>query len=155
MSNLQKKPSKSSLFDNEIESNLPESFNRIQLDSQNNLTVQGSDSSSKKSNVKERQKVKFEEEDPLSKVNQSASPEQIIKKENLSIRLEDETRIVASLYSATKKQASGTLYSIIVDMTKSGALDIGVKDLADNTLAVSMLKRENNKPGAGEEAGIK
>jgi len=32
-------------------------------------------------------------------------------------------------------------------------MDIGVKDLADNILAVSLLKRENNIPGAGEVAG--
>eukprot|EP01034_Spumella_vulgaris_P023345 gene23345-29558_t len=36
-----------------------------------------------------------------------------------------------------------------------GTLGIGVKDLTDNILAVSMLKRENNQPGPGEEAGIR
>eukprot|EP01034_Spumella_vulgaris_P037245 gene37245-45957_t len=34
-----------------------------------------------------------------------------------------------------------------------GTLGIGVTDLSDNILAVSMLKRENNQPGPGEEAG--
>ena len=77
------------------------------------------------------------------------------KKANLSIRLEDETRIVAGLQSAVKKQTSGSIYSVVVDVSKSGTLDIGVKDLADNLLAVSLLKRKDDKPGAGEEAGIR
>jgi hypothetical protein len=77
------------------------------------------------------------------------------KKANLSIRFEDESRIIAGLQTAVKKQSTGSIYSVVVDITKTGALDIGVKDLTDTLLAVSLLKRKDNMPGAGEEAGIR
>jgi hypothetical protein len=76
-----------------------------------------------------------------------------IAKANLTIRKDDEVRIVDSLHSAAKKQTTGAIYSVVVDLGKTGSLGIGVKDLADNVLAVSMLKRENCSPGPGEDAG--
>jgi hypothetical protein len=54
-----------------------------------------------------------------------------------------------------KKQTTGSIYSVVVDVSRSGTLDIGVKDLADNILAVSLLKRKDDQPGSGEEAGIR
>jgi hypothetical protein len=107
--------------------------------------------------VSERSKVVTEEEDPLSKLataNESVYDNYPkVKKENLTIRLEDEARIVAGMSSAAKKQTTGSIFSVVVDISKTGTLGIGVKDLSDNILAVSMLKRENNQPGPGEEAG--
>lgn len=104
--------------------------------------------------VKERQKVTSETEDPLSeKMLNSYDPVLFKRNENLSIRKEDEARIVAGLHSAAKKQSTGSIYSVVVDLSKTGTLGIGVKDLADHVLAVSMLKRENCSPGAGEDAG--
>eukprot|EP01035_Chromulina_nebulosa_P022404 gene22404-29010_t len=70
-----------------------------------------------------------------------------VKKECLSIRVEDEVRIVNSLASAAKKQATGSVFSIKVDISKTGTLGIGVKDLAESTLTVSLLKRENELAG--------
>lgn len=75
------------------------------------------------------------------------------RKANLTIRHEDETRIVSSLQDAGKKLTSGSLYTVVVDISRTGTLDIGVKDLTDNVLAISLLKRENNIPGSGEAAG--
>lgn len=76
-----------------------------------------------------------------------------VKKENLTIRQEDEVRIVTGMHSAAKKQTTGSIYSVVVDISRTGTMSIGVKDLSDNILAVSMLKRENGMPGPGEEAG--
>lgn len=81
-------------------------------------------------------------------------PVLFVTKENLSIRKEDEARIVAALHSAARKQSTGSIYSVVVDLGKTGTLGIGVKDLQDHVLAVSMLKRENCCPGAGEDAGM-
>jgi hypothetical protein len=102
----------------------------------------------------------FQEEDPLSRLPNAINDNVYenlpkIKKENLTIRLEDEARIVAGMSSAAKKQTTGAIFSVVVDISKMGTLGIGVKDLSDNILAVSMLKRENNQPGPGEEAGNK
>ncbi len=110
------------------------------------------------SKTSERSKVMFQEEDPLSRLSNANSDNAYenlpkIKKENLTIRLEDEARIVAGMSSAAKKQTTGAIFSVVVDISKMGTLGIGVKDLSDNILAVSMLKRENNQPGPGEEAG--
>ncbi len=101
----------------------------------------------------ERSKVVFQEEDPLSKTADVYEPAPKVKKENLTIRVEDEIRIVAGMNSAAKKQTTGSIFSVVVDISKTGTLGIGVKDLSDNILAVSMLKREDNQPGPGEEAG--
>lgn len=102
----------------------------------------------------ERSKVVTQEEDPLSKASNGLYEHYPkVKKENLTIRLEDEIRIVAAMSSAAKKQTTGSIFSVVVDISKTGTLGIGVKDLNDNILAVSMLKRENNQPGPGEEAG--
>ena len=75
--------------------------------------------------------------------------------ENLTIKKADEIRIVASLYNAARKQTTGSIYSVIVDISETGSLSIGVKDLKENVLAVSMLKRVNTRPGPGETAGIR
>jgi hypothetical protein len=77
----------------------------------------------------------------------------IKKKANLIIRPEEETRVVLALQKAAKKQATGSIFSVIVDISKNGTLDIGVKDLPENLLVVSLLKRGNSLPGAAEEAG--
>jgi hypothetical protein len=78
-----------------------------------------------------------------------------MRRENLTIRKEDEARVVASMHNAARKQTSGSIYSVVVDISRTGTLGIGVKDLTDQVLAVSMLKRENGIPGAGELAGIR
>lgn len=104
--------------------------------------------------VKVRSKVTSETEDPLSKAMlDSYDPVLRVTKENLTIRKDDEARIVAGLHSAARKQTTGAIYSVVVDLGKTGSLGIGVKDLADNILAVSMLKRQNCCPGPGEDAG--
>jgi len=104
--------------------------------------------------VKVRSKVTSETEDPLSKTMlDSYDPVLRVTKENLTIRKDDEARIVAGLHSAARKQTTGAIYSVVVDLGKTGSLGIGVKDLADNILAVSMLKRQNCCPGPGEDAG--
>eukprot|EP01038_Epipyxis_sp_PR26KG_P007258 gene7258-9895_t len=92
------------------------------------------------------------EMDPLS-INNHKQDRIIL--ENLTIRTEDEIRIVSAMNKAVKKQTTGSLYSVKVDIGRTGTLGIGVKDLSENILAVSMLKRENGRPGAGEEAGIR
>lgn len=89
--------------------------------------------------------------DPTLILNQ---PEQTVKKKaNLTIRPEEETRVILALQKASKKQATGSLFSVVVDISKNGTLDIGVKDLPENLLVVSLLKRGNGFPGAAEEAG--
>ncbi len=104
--------------------------------------------------VKQRSKVLSETEDPLSRVMlDSYDPVMRVTKENLTIRKDDEAKIVTGLHNAAKKQSTGSIYSVVVDLGKTGTLGMGVKDLADNVLAVSMLKRENCCPGAGEDAG--
>ena len=75
--------------------------------------------------------------------------------ESLTIRTSDETRIVAAMANAAKRQTTGTVFSVKVDISKTGTLGIGVKDLTDNILAVSMLKRSNGECGAGETAGVR
>jgi hypothetical protein len=79
----------------------------------------------------------------------------VTKKANLTIRLEDEARIISSIHDASKRLTSGSIYSVVVDVSETGTLDIGVKDLNENVLAVSLLKRHNDRPGAGEAAGIR
>ena len=107
-----------------------------------------------------------QDEDPLSttrdRVASTGSNDSILgvgsgnKVESLSIRAEDETRILAAIGTAIKKQSSGIVFSIKVDISKTGSLGIGVKDLGDKSvLAVSMLKRNNGMPGGGELAGIR
>lgn len=104
--------------------------------------------------VKQRSKVISEAEDPLSQAMlNSYDPVLRVTKENLTIRKDDEAKIVSGLHSAAKKQTTGSIYSVVVDLGKTGTLGIGVKDLTDQVLAVSMLKRENCCPGAGEDAG--
>lgn len=132
------KPKQSSMFSIFKSADTPETSAPSSSDGNNN-SISNSTSSGKGSLT------------PSSDVDKNKTA----KKANLSIRLEDETRIVAGLQSAVKKQTTGSIYSVVVDVSKSGTLDIGVKDLADNILAVSLLKRKDDKPGAGEEAGIR
>eukprot|EP01035_Chromulina_nebulosa_P019594 gene19594-25498_t len=87
------------------------------------------------------------------KSNDINSPK--IRTESLTIRVSDEARIVSALRDAAKRNTTGSVYSVKVDVSKTGALGIGVKDLADNILTVSMLKRTNGVAGAGETAGIR
>lgn len=82
----------------------------------------------------------------------SSKPSKI---QSLTIRVSDEARIVTSVRDASKKLTSGGIFSVKVDISSSGALGIGVKDLVDNILTVSMLKRSGGVPGAGEAAGIR
>ena len=58
--------------------------------------------------------------------SQSGSTSSTVKKECLSIRIEDEVRIVNSLASAARKQATGSVFSVKVDISKTGTLGIGV-----------------------------
>ena len=112
------------------------------------------DTSSKKKIQSAKQRSQNRKIDKVEP-QQGVSSKIIVKKENLSIRKEDEMRVVRSLQDASKKQTTGSIYSVIVDISKSGTLGIGVKDLSDSILAVSLLKRKNDMPGAGEEAGIR
>ena len=82
-------------------------------------------------------------------------PKRKTKSESLTIRPEDEVRISLALVDAAKKQTTGSIFSLKIDTGRSGVLGIGVKDMPDNLLAVSMLKRANCNPGAGEAAGIR
>ena len=102
-----------------------------------------------------RSKIVSDNDDPLSKKMLDTYEQNSVRitKENLTIRKEDEARIVAALHNAARKQTTGSIYSVVVDLGKTGTLGIGVKDLADSILSVSMLKRENCCPGAGEDAG--
>jgi hypothetical protein len=78
------------------------------------------------------------------------------KIESLMIRAEDESRILAAISTAIKKQTSGIVFSVKVDISRTGSLGIGVKDLGEKSvLTVSMLKRNNGTPGSGELAGIR
>ncbi len=78
------------------------------------------------------------------------------KIESLMIRAEDESRILAAINTAIKKQTSGIVFSVKVDISRTGSLGIGVKDLGEKSvLTVSMLKRNNGTPGSGELAGIR
>ena len=49
-----------------------------------------------------------------------------VKRESLTIRLEDENRIVDALHNAAKKQTTGSMYSLKIDISKSGTLGIGM-----------------------------
>ena len=49
-----------------------------------------------------------------------------ITKENVITSLEDEERIAGSLINASKKQATGSVFSVKVDISKTGTLGIGI-----------------------------
>ena len=105
-------------------------------------------------------RVKVEEgADPLSDLpttldDAAATP---LKLESLTIRVADEARIVSAMVSAARKQTTGSVFSVRVDISGNGALGIGVKDLGDagSLLSVSMLKRADGKAGASELAGVR
>jgi len=77
--------------------------------------------------------------------------------ENVVLETADETRVENALINADKKQTTGSVFSVRVDMgeAEGGALGIGVKDLSGGVLVVSMLKRKDEKPGPGERAGLR
>eukprot|EP01031_Cornospumella_fuschlensis_P038092 gene38092-46287_t len=105
--------------------------------------------------MSERQRVITEQDDPL-KADVAISVPKPSKKASLSIKLEDEVRIVKALHDAAKKKTSGRIFSVIVDLSQyPHNLSIGVKDLTDQILCVSLLKRSDDMPGAGEQAGIR
>ena len=56
---------------------------------------------------------------------------------------------------AAKKKTSGVIFTVRVDTKMSASLGIGVKDLQDKLLTVSMLKRVNGVPGPVEQAGVR
>jgi hypothetical protein len=78
-----------------------------------------------------------------------------VKTESLTIRLTDELRIVGAMADAAKKKTSGVIFTVRIDTSKSASLCIGVKDLQDKLLAISMLKRVNGVPGPVEQAGVR
>jgi hypothetical protein len=82
---------------------------------------------------------------PRDSKDGSKSGQQTI--ESLTIRVADEVRIVSAMANAAKKQTTGTVFSVKVELSVNGTLGIGVKDLATSILAVSMLKRTNNQLG--------
>ena len=104
------------------------------------------------------------DEDPLAALaametvdrvsNSSGSPTKL-KYESLTIRLSDEIRIVQSMTDAAKKKTSGVIFTVKVNINGAKSLGIGVKDLQDKIVAVSMLKRVNSAPGSVEVAGIR
>lgn len=100
-------------------------------------------------------KVAFAESPPDANLTMigDSKKSSVKKKANLIIRPEEEARIVLGLQKASKKQATGAIFSVVVDISKNNTLDIGVKDLPENLLVVSMLKRGNDRLGAAEEAG--
>lgn len=49
----------------------------------------------------------------------------------------------------------GAIFSVRIDISKTKTLGIGVKDLPNNLLTVSMLKRSGGELGAAESAGIR
>lgn len=120
-----------------------------------NRNLFSSSSQKNRHSIPVRLKVVSDNDNPLSQkmLNTYENVPPKVKKENLTIRKEDEGRVVQSLQDAAKKKSTGSIYSVVVDLGRAGTLGIGVKDLSDNILAVSMLKRENDCPGAGEEAG--
>ena len=78
-----------------------------------------------------------------------------VKTESLTIRLSDEVRIAAAMVDASKKKTFGVIFAVRIDISKASSLCIGVKDLQDKLLAVSMLKRIEGGPGPVETAGIR
>ena len=89
------------------------------------------------------------EADVNNYINSSSSyengPECVTYEESLTIRAEDESRIVSAMSDASKKKTSGSFYSVVIQLLTSGKMGIGVKDLANDILAISMLKRPNGK----------
>ena len=84
-----------------------------------------------------------------------ASDKTKIKYESLTIRLADELRIVGAMVDAAKKKTVGVIYSVRIDISNVSSLGIGVKDLQDKLLAISMLKRVDGVKGPVESAGVR
>ena len=73
----------------------------------------------------ERKNVGHPNEDPLANDSVSNAGSIGVKREELSIRLEDEGRIVDALNNAAKKQTTGSIYSVKIDISRTGSLGIG------------------------------
>lgn len=78
-----------------------------------------------------------------------------LKTESLTLRSSDEHRVAAAINEASKMKKTGSLFSIIIELSSVGTLGLGVKVLKNNVLAVSMLKRVNGALGPGEMAGAR
>ena len=104
----------------------------------------------------ERSRVTSESEDPLSSSAKAEYvPKAPSKSESLTLKVSDESRIVNSIADAAKKKKTGSLYSVAINFSLWGTIGLGVKNLSNNFLVVSMLKRQNGQLGPGEAAGVR
>jgi hypothetical protein len=103
-------------------------------------------------NVSQRVKID-DNSDPLK--NLTPIDSQSVKSETLILRTSDELRVAAAMADAAKKKKTGSLFSLRVEIPPGGTLGLGVKNLKDSILAVSMLKRKNGMLGPAESAGIR
>lgn len=104
----------------------------------------------------ERSRVTSESEDPLSSsAKVEYAPKAPTKSESLTLKVSDESRIVNSITDAAKKKKTGSLYSVAINFSLWGTIGLGVKNLSNNFLVVSMLKRQNGQLGPGEAAGVR
>jgi hypothetical protein len=98
----------------------------------------------------ERVKVN-DKSDPLA----ATGAEKVVKSETLVLRSTDEVRVSAAMVDASKKKKTGSIFSVNIDISSSSTLGLGVKNLKDSILTVSMLKRKNGVLGLAESAGIR
>ncbi len=78
------------------------------------------------------------------------------KIESITLKVMDEARIEEAVINTNKKQTTGSVFSVRINIKKSaGVLAIGIKDLNQGILTVSMLKRRDGRKGPGEEAGLR
>lgn len=75
--------------------------------------------------------------------------------ENLTIRVSDEAKIMSAIRDASKFNTTGAIFSVRIHLANSDSIGIGVKDLNDSLLTVSLLKRLNGIIGAGELGGLR
>jgi hypothetical protein len=108
----------------------------------------------KNSEAVRREKVD-DEFDPLSQPLEENSESNSLKTENLTLRSTDESRVAAAISDACKKRKTGSIFSVVVELTDAGTLGLGVKILKNNILAISMLKRIYGALGPGELAGVR
>ena len=105
--------------------------------------------------IPERSKVISESEDPLSSSAKTEYIHKTAKTESLTLKVSDESRIINSIADAAKKKKTGSLYSVVINFSLWGSIGLGVKNLANNFLVVSMLKRRGGQLGPGEAAGVR
>eukprot|EP00981_Chlorochromonas_danica_P001373 scaffold292_cov161-Ochromonas_danica.AAC.11 len=97
----------------------------------------------------------LKEQDPLRSKEEPVAPPRHVTT-SYSLKVEDEMRIVHAIYDTAKKKAKGSVYSVTVDLSHSqGGLSMGMKDLVDGILIVSLLRRADGVPGPAEAAGIR